>query len=171
MRVQTLTTAQLMKLLQRRGVRLPERPQSQAFYVEQCRQHGIFEVDESELKDQTSGSSIEIGVEDLTLLASAIRGQPRYVSVRIEALGMEDAPLETQRTPVSGSLTRLDWAKTLELRRGERAWEALSLALSGSEEACNIYFTVHDETSSSPVLLGEALINLQRMLMGSEHRI
>ena len=47
---------------------------------------------------------------------------------------MEEKPLETRTATVSGSAPiRFDWAKKVELQRGERAWEALSGALSSHE--------------------------------------
>jgi hypothetical protein len=83
---QHLTSVQLQAVLRNRNVELPDRPQSQNYYVEQCRQYGIFNVTQSELNQATPAAeaSITLEVDSLVLMQGPGRAQPRSVKVRVE---------------------------------------------------------------------------------------
>ena len=171
--VRYLTTAQLQMVLRGRGVRLPEgSAQSHAYYVELCRSHGLVEVTAAELAGGGPAAAggpaaheIVLGVQEL-VLSSEPRGSSRRLSVRVEALGMEDRPLETPpMVGRGGEAVRFNWSHSIPVAAGNRAWGALARALATTqEEDSDVYFTVRDADTGGSV--GEAYVNLERLLKG-----
>ena len=181
--VRHLTTAQLQTVLRGRGVRLGEgSAQSHAYYVELCRSQGLVEVTAAELAGGApvaagvggvggfaaggvAAQQVVIGVQELVLSAEP-RGSSRRLSVRVEALGMEDAPLETPAmVGRGGEAVRFNWSHSIPVAAGNRAWGALARALATSqEEDSDVYFTVRDAETGGSV--GEAYVNLEKLLKG-----
>ena len=141
--VRHLTTAQLQTVLRGRGVRLGEgSAQSHAYYVELCRSQGLVEVTAAELAGSAPAASgvgggiaagvvaaqqVVIGVQELVLSAEP-RGSSRRLSVRVEALGMEDAPMETPAmVGRGGEAVRFNWSHSIPVAAGNRAWGALAM--------------------------------------------
>ena len=171
-------------------MRLPEgSAQSHAYYVELCRSQGLVEVTAAELAGGapaaagvggvavggvaaggfaaggTAAQQIVIGVQEL-VLSSEPRGSSRRLSVRVEALGMEDAPLETPAMAGrDGEAMRFNWSHSIPVAAGNRAWGALARALATTqEEDSDVYFTVRDAGTGGSV--GEAYVNLEQLLKG-----
>jgi len=67
-------------------------------------------------------AEVEIVVSDLRLQLPIGKTAPRRVSIKVEALGLEEGePLETHAlAPAGGAPLRFDWSHTLVLRRGAR---------------------------------------------------
>ena len=176
--VRYLTTAQLQMVLRGRGVRLPEgSAQSHAYYVELCRSHGLVEVTAAELAGGGPAAAggpaaheIVLGVQEL-VLSSEPRGSSRRLSVRVEALGMEDRPLETPAmVGRGGEAVRFNWSHSIPVAAGNRAWGALARALATTqEEDSDVYFTVRDADTGGSV--GEAYVNLERLLKGGVDKV
>ena len=130
--------------------------------------------------EREGGESAEVtlSISDLRLQppppSERGRGQapsPRSVCVRVEALGMEDAPLETRAlAPAGGSVPlRFGWSHTLRLARGERAWDALSRAIDDAARGgLQIFFVVVDAAAN--VTLGEASYDLAPLAAGGVSR-
>ena len=175
--VRHLTTSQLQTVLRGRNVRLPEgSTQSHAYYVELCRSHGLVEVTAAELAGGAPAAvgfggaggvtqQVVLGVQELVLSAEP-HGASRRLGVRVEALGMEEAPLETAAMlGRGGDAMRFNWSHSIPVAAGNRAWGALARALATArEEDSDVYFTVRDADTGSSV--GEAYVNLEKLLRG-----
>ena len=170
--VQHLTSAQLQAALRKRQVTLPTRPQSHAFYVEQCRLNGIHDVPHSELSGQAAQrhsakeASIVLEVNELTLMQGGGRPQPRSVRVRVETLGMERDTLETRTlvTSYGSAPMRFGFSHTVQLPRDGEAWQALTGVLTGPAEASDLFFVVCDGSlARGPDRLGDAWVNLHQL--------
>ena len=110
-------------------------------------------------------AEVEIVVSDLRLQLPIGKTAPRRVSIKVEALGLEESePLETRAlVPAGGAPLRFDWSHTLVLRRGARAWDALATAIrEAGAKGLDFYFVLLDATSGES--LGEAPLSLQSLL-------
>ena len=112
---------------------------------------------------------LEVNVGELRLNLPRGTPTPRRVQIRVEALGVEEAPLETRgMAPSAGSApVRFDWSHVLPLERpGERAWDALSKAVAECQaKGLDMYFVLLDATSGAA--LGEAPLSLLPVLEAS----
>lgn len=110
-------------------------------------------------------AEVEVNVGELRLTLPRGQPPPRRVAVRVEALGLEDSPLETRALAVGANNApiRFDWSEMLPLRRGDRAWIALDAAVSrSSTKGLDFFFVLIDSVTGSA--LGEATLSLMAQL-------
>ena len=110
-------------------------------------------------------AEVDISVSEFKLQMT--RDKPRSVAVRIEALGMEDGEqLETRAIPPTGTQpVRFNWNHTLQLNKGQPAWDALGRAIDESQansSPINLFFIAIDGSNGTEV--GEASYDLAPLL-------
>ncbi|KAL1511984.1 hypothetical protein AB1Y20_005260 [Prymnesium parvum] len=172
-RLHQLSAAQLHAVLSKRG-RVPDTLHSHAYYVEECRKRGLFEISQYELDKATAAPSqgplmVDLAVHELSLLPGAIRQQPFRLLIRVEPAGLRDAPLETPAvTPPYSGAARIDWSHSLPVASGGKTWEALRQALDGPPQKADVRFLLCDAANPRGASLGEAFVNLQQLLRENE---
>ena len=143
-------------------------------------------------------AQIVLSVQQLILGPALTTKTDRSVYVQIEALQMSEVPLETPNVIIKGGTAAFEYSRAIDLAPGNRAWNAVALALSTKEEVplrrairrnslrnsaqfsesarlivsqedSDVYFTVRDAATKASIC--EAFVNLESMLAAGKDEV
>ena len=101
--VRDLSVTQLQNVLRARGVQLPVNTQTQIYYLELCRKHGITEVPTSELVGATSSSCAYARPSTSTTATAAVATAQPYCQTT--QMGSAPVAVKAQATPARAVAT------------------------------------------------------------------
>lgn len=108
--------------------------------------------------------SIDLGIDELTLLPGVVQAKQSRLVVRVDPAGLTEESIQTSPITLSqrGSAI-VNWSYSIPLQLGAKAWEQLRKGIMNPGKLGNICFTLCSAVDPRGASIGSARVDLQQL--------